>query len=295
MDFFIHAIRGTVVPRPPRRRRAKSPALQTKANGIQTRDGGFPLDAGPGHCRPSMGWPFCSRCHRRRAGFCHRRAGIPLPAEDGSVRTFSPCVGAACMRPAHVMDGTRSRSYLPIPLQCRAGVHARRRTFVMVRNVPGNVNAPGRHTCRPYDHPFCSSQNRKRDLTVRPDRRGQDPALRGNGFFHPCHPGNGRSPATPSAAGEIARPTNRRKRHTNPRWGSPLDVGAGHCLPPTLWTVPAPGRISPSRYNVGRAFTPAAGRLSWSGTCRATLTPPGGIHAAPTTIHFVHHKTVNGI
>ena len=76
----------------------------------------------------------------------------------------------------------------------------------------------------------------------------------------------------------------------------PATSGVGRGLDPAVFPAgmgftgwpPHPG------CHVGRAFTPAAGRLPWPGTPRATGTSPGGIHAAPTTIHFAHHKTGNG-
>ena len=162
-------------------------------------------------------------------------------------------------------------------------------------------------------------------------RRGRDPALRLWFILRRCHLGNVCRPAAPSAAGEIARPTNRRKRRNKNApfrlrqrglrerlrfsagrrgrmyaarsgvaadarsWfgrGAPEPMGVGRGLDPAVFPCGAGimGAATPSRGIVGRAISPAAGVLPRTGTFRVTKTPPGGIHAAPTTVIIVHHK-----
>ena len=97
----------------------------------------------------------------------------------------------------------------PIPRHCRAGVHARRGTFVIARNVPGRRERP-RAACMPPLRPSVLWKTKPQTGFSRNARpAGSRPRPTGQCIFSSM-PSRERSfPGRPVAAGVNARPTNR--------------------------------------------------------------------------------------
>ena len=140
--------------------------------------------------------------HPMPGGGRNRPPYKPAQTCNDPQRCFLWDVGAACMRPAAMAGGTRSRCVAPIPLQCRAGVHARRGVLPWpgacraAETSPGGIHAAPT-TGRNAHHKPGTWQN------ARDTHGGVKTPPYVCGFFYVV--------AIPEM---VARPTNRRKRAT---------------------------------------------------------------------------------